>query len=282
MYIDGVSTAAEDPRTKRLPRKLLLSFFGEFLWQESRDQVRTRAVLHALAGAGVQAPAARAALDRDVKKGLLDRSKVGREVAYSLTPRAVRVLRDAQIRVHGAHPFHAAGEGWSVVLFSLPDESQPVRHRLRSLLNWEGFAPFGRGAWIAPGEVDFAALRAALSANVHADALVAFRSHVAEGFTMTAAVESIWDIAAIADAHHRFAATWDPDLQPSMLSTGSPIAMRTMLVSDWLDLLRRDPGLPPEHLPSDWPAEQSHRIFLDWQERLAEPSREEFRRVLGE
>lgn len=244
--------------------------------------MRARAVIHALRGAGVQAPAVRAALERNVKQGLLYRAKQGREVAYTLTPRAEHVLHDAQLRVQGEQPFLAAGHGWSLVLFSLPDESQPTRHRLRSLLAWEGFAPFGRGAWIAPGEVDFEALRTAMSATLQADAVVAFRAHVAEGFTMTSAVESIWDIKEISDAHLRFASVWNLELSTQLLDTESPLALRTMLTSDWLDLLRRDPRLPSEHLPSNWPAGESHRLFLAWQEVLAEPSREELRVILGE
>lgn len=244
--------------------------------------MRARAVIYALEGAGVKAPAVRAALERHVQQDLLNRAKHGREVAYSLTHRTKRVLHASQGRVHGARPFDPAGEGWSLVLFSLPDETQPTRHRLRSQLAWEGFAPFGRGAWIAPGETDFEALHAATINSVQPEAIIAFRAHVADGFSMTAAVEQVWDVQAIADAHHRFAEIWTPGLNSDLMDTQSPLALRTMLVADWLELLRQDPRLPPQHLSADWPADASHQLFLKWQNRLAEPSREELRFILGE
>lgn len=273
---------AHPAQYKRSPRKLLLSFFGEFLWQEQREQVRARAVIHALEGAGLNAPAVRAALERKVLKGMLSRTKRGREVEYSLTPRTEKVLRDAQERVLGERPFDPVGEGWSLVLFSLPDETQPTRHRLRSLLAWEGFAPFGRGAWIAPGEVDFDALRAATTSSVQTDTVVAFRAHEADGFSMSGAVDATWNISAIADAHHRFADIWAPGLEAGLAETESPMALRTMLIADWLDLLKQDPRLPAQHLPSEWPADASHKLFLRWYRELAAPSIEELRSLLGE
>lgn len=277
-----MSIYAQPSQSRRSPRKLLLAFLGEFLWLERRSQVRARAIIHALEGAGVTAPAIRAALVRNTQQGLLSSVKIGREVAYSLTPRAEQILHDAHSRVNSSHPFQPEGQGWSLVLFSLPEESQPTRHRLRSILTWEGFAPFGRGAWIAPGEVDFEALRHTTSHSVQADTVIAFRAHVADGYSMTAAVESTWNVHAIAAAHYKFAETWGVELESDLIEIESPLASRTMLIADWLELLRQDPRLPPQHLSEDWPADRSHELFLKWQKRLTMPSLQELHRILGE
>ena len=36
---------------------------------------------------------------------------------------------------------------------------------------------------------------------------------------------------------------------------------RVRLHTDWLELVRRDPHLPAEHLPADWPAINAEALF---------------------
>lgn len=274
---------APDPSSaRRAPKRLLLAFFGEFLLFEGVQRVRARAVIRALEGAGVKAPATRAALERMSRAGLVDRAKQGREVVYELTPLSKGILGDAMARVQSVRPFEPEGPGWSLVLFSLPDQPQPVRHQLRSILTWEGFAPYGRGAWIAPGRPDFDTLRAALARRLQSDAVIAFHADVADGFAITEAVHRVWDVPAIAQRHREFIRRWDPGTTPDITAGTSALSLRTMLSADWLDLLRTDPRLPRDHLPPDWPADRSYELVSQWRRRLVEPANRELREILDE
>src|SRR5690606_7995758 len=62
-----------DGLRSRRPRRLVLAFLGEFVAQDWDAPVRTGVFLEVLRGAGVAAPAARAALDRLVANGVLSR-----------------------------------------------------------------------------------------------------------------------------------------------------------------------------------------------------------------
>ena len=56
--------------------------------------------------------------------------------------------------------------------------------------------------------------------------------------------------------------------------TESPSALVTctMLVADWLALLRADPGLPRELLDGDWPADRSLSLYRELRAQTAEPA----------
>jgi phenylacetic acid degradation operon negative regulatory protein len=46
-----------------------------------------------------------------------------------------------------------------------------------------------------------------------------------------------------------------------------------LLHTDWLDVVRRDPHLPAEHLPADWPGIRAERLFRRLALRCEEPAR---------
>ena len=111
-----------------------------------------------LEGAGVAAPATRATLDRMVQRGLLARERRGREILFSLTDDGRRgAPRGDRARARARTPSQPHGTGWTLVTFTVPEDQRTLRHRLRSTLTWEGFAPLRDGLWLAPGEVDLAA-----------------------------------------------------------------------------------------------------------------------------
>ena len=55
-----------------------------------------------------------------------------------------------------------------------------------------------------------------------------------------------------------------------------PEPCATMLVADWLALLRADPRLPREFMDAQWPAARSVQTYRQAHRRLAEASTAEF------
>ncbi|MBU4465929.1 MAG: PadR family transcriptional regulator, partial [Actinobacteria bacterium] len=156
------------------------------------------------------------------------------------------LLAEASGRVRGAAPFDPKGGGWTLVTFSIPEDRRALRHRVRSTLTWEGFAPLRDGLWLAPGEVDLRASLLPLSGELDPGTIVAFRARELADFPIAASVRQAWDIDVIRAAHRQFAQAWgDPGVVGSV---GSALLARTQLVADWLLLLRTDPGLPPEYM----------------------------------
>lgn len=248
----------------RTPRQLLLALLGDCVLEEPAAPVRTSLFIAALDGTGIAEPAIRGALDRMVRTGVLTRERAGREVLFRLTPDGERMLSEASVRVRASQPFHFDGAGWTLAAFSIPEGRRDLRHRLRAILTWEGFAPLRDGLWLAPGEIPLNAALRPLRADLPEGAILAFHAQELADFPIAASVRQAWDIAAIRARHEAFIAAW-ADTSPAHLPT-SALAARVMLGADWLALLRADPGLPPAYMDADWPAPTSaavHRRVLD-------------------
>jgi phenylacetic acid degradation operon negative regulatory protein len=262
----------------RKPRQLLLAFFGEFVCDRYFEPLRASVLLGVLEGAGVAASAVRTNLDRMVRSGLLDRRRVGREIAFELTAHGNEVLREASVRVHSATPFNPHGNGWTLVTFTVPEHMRTLRHQLRATLTWSGFAVLRDGLWIAPGEVDLAPALDAIIPGLPSGAVNAFGAHELDGFAMADAVRTAWDIERIRDAHLEFIAHWQRDDRAADLP---PLTARTLLVADWLALLRADPRLPRQYMADDWPADRSFEIFTQRHREFTFPAVREFTSLVG-
>lgn len=269
----NAGSTANEPTRSRQPKRLILSFLGEFMAQRADAPVRTGVFLEVLHGAGVAAPAARATLDRLVRGGVMTRERHGRHLEFSLTSAGRKMLGEATERVRGPSPFHPNGDGWTLITFSLPEELRTLRGRLRSTLTWHGFAPLRDGLWLASGRPALATALEPLQAELPAGAVMAFHAQELDGFPIASSVRDAWDIDGIRDSHRSFIDTWRDvtvdDSSPAMV-------MRTILVADWLELLRADPRLPPEFMDAQWPAPDSFALYRRLRAELAPQSEAEF------
>lgn len=240
-------------------RSLVLALIGELHLAGHMGPYRAVDLIGVLESAGVSAPAARAALDRLVVRGVLARERGGQGVCYRLTPNGGQVIVEGSARVHAIDPFAPSGDGWTLVTFSVPEGKRGLRRQLRSALTWAGFAPLRDGVWVAAGERDPLQALDALAPELRAADIAAFRAHELAGFSMAERVGIAWSLDTIRAEHERFLSHWrypDPEL-----SRCAPLAAMTLLVADWLELLRQDPSLPPEYLGTDWPAERSTEVY---------------------
>ena len=257
----------------RKPRQLLLAFFGEFVCDRYFAPLRASVLIGTLESAGVAASAVRTNLDRMVASGVLERRRLGREIGFELTSHGSEVLREASGRVNGPAPFEPQGEGWTLVTFSVPEHLRDLRHRLRAALTWSGFAVLRDGLWIAPGAVDLAAALDAIIPDLPPGSVTAFSATELDGFPMTEAVRVAWDIERIREAHLEFIAHWEREDAASDLP---PVTARTLLVADWLALLRADPRLPRQYMGEDWPADRSAELFTRRHREFAFPAVRDF------
>src|SRR5271155_1228039 len=97
------------------PPRLLLTLLGDYWWQRT-ESLPSAAIVGLLAEFGVSDSAARAALSRLTRNGLLVTSRNGRRTFVQLSARAADVLDDGARRIFsfGRHP--APWDGmWSLV-----------------------------------------------------------------------------------------------------------------------------------------------------------------------
>ncbi|MFJ3802689.1 PaaX family transcriptional regulator C-terminal domain-containing protein [Streptomyces sp. NPDC090088] len=121
---------------------------------------------------------------------------------------------------------------WTMVGFSLPEALSRERHDLRSRLMRAGFGPLRNGLWVGPARAD-----------------------------VREVPEQAFDVPVSGARYRAPLERWDrTDPLPAAVS-GDALAVRLLPHTDWCDLVRRDPHLPAEHLPGDWPAAAAETVF---------------------
>lgn len=250
--------SAAEPGPPPRPQSLMLSFFGIHVLGTG-TALSSASVIDAFARVGIGEDAVRSTLTRMVGRGLLERHRRGRRMYFSLTPRAAEVLADGKERIHRTGAVNRAWDGtWTLVGFSLPESWRSERHALRSRLVWAGFGPLQSGLWVAPGRVDVAPITAELGLD---DRIRAFHGEAAAPTEAGPLLRAAFDVDAIAEGYRSFLARWDGDAGPA--EARDDLGRQLLLHTDWLDLVRRDPHLPAEHLPAEWPAARAEALFRD-------------------
>jgi phenylacetic acid degradation operon negative regulatory protein len=148
---------------------------------------------------------------------------------------------------------------WTLLCFSLPEAWQRERHGLRSQLAWTGFGPLQGGLWIAPGPVAVDQIVSGLGLAAH---VRVFRARADELTDVDQLVRDAWDLDELAGRYDDFCTRWGGP------PPADPLAAKLGLVTDWLQIIRRDPRLPVQHLPSRWPAVAAQDLFHRLARRL--------------
>lgn len=196
---------------------------------------------------GVSETRARTAVSRLVAAGRLEGTRVGRRSYYRLTPEARTEFAAAATLIYAPPP----PAGWAFVI----DPSPADEARLLAA----GFAA------IAPGVL--------LGQDAGAPASgVRFRAAPdGEAAGLQALAAARWDLAAPAAAYAAFRDRFGAlagALDPPPGDEACFVA-RTLLVHAFRAAVLRDPRLPAEALPRDWPEPAARALFADLYARLS-------------
>ncbi|MEO8261731.1 MAG: PaaX family transcriptional regulator C-terminal domain-containing protein [Pseudolysinimonas sp.] len=244
------------------PPNLLLMVFGDY-WIEADEGMPSAALVTLLADFGVNDAAARAALSRMVKRGLLASSKAGRNTSYRATIRAQEILRSASGRIAEFGDTRTSWDGlWSIVAFDTAERERSLRVATRNRLAWLGFAPLYDEVWICPHDRHEEAVAALAALGIEA---TAFQATFAASGIPTRMPQNAWNLDEVAREYHAFIARAEQALrefEAGRLSPATAFVERTRMLEDWLDLSARDPELPESILPPGWPRAHSRELLL--------------------
>ncbi|MFL6141042.1 MAG: PaaX family transcriptional regulator C-terminal domain-containing protein [Labedaea sp.] len=248
-------------------RSALFDVYGGYL--RARGGSAAIAVLvRLLEPLGFGAPAIRTAVSRMVRQGWLEPVRLTEGPGYALTRRAERRLDEAAARIYRTRSSTWDGRWHVIALETLP--SRGDRDRLDSSLRLLGYAPLGPVTWIAPRPSQ------ELSDVLAAEGLAASVFHGQHDGADAELAARAWDLDALGAEYADFVREWEPRI--SAVDTSSPaeaFAASQQLLHAWRRFLFRDPGLPTELLPPDWPGSCAAEFFDQQTARLA-PAAEEF------
>lgn len=242
-------------------RSALFDVYGGYL-RARGGSAAIAALVRLLEPLGFGAPAIRTAVSRMVRQGWLAPVRLAEGPGYTLTARAERRLDEAGARIYRTRPSLWDGRWHVVALEELP--SKDVRDRLDSSLRLLGYGPLGPATWIAPRPSP------ELADVLAADGLVARMFHAQHDGADAALAARAWDLDTLGADYTAFVAQWRPRVSAVDGSVpAEAFAESQRLLHAWRKFLFRDPGLPKELLPADWPGRVAAEFFDEHTARLA-------------
>lgn len=234
------------------------------------DHLRTRggmapvaALVRMLAPLDIAEPAVRTAISRMVRQGWLAPVATEAGRGYAVTERATRRLDEAAGRIYRQRPDAPWDGHWSIAL--VPHVAERTRRdRLHRALEYLGYRPLQADVWAAPRPAPELASAAAAEGVEITHFLGRLDGDDAE------LVMRLYQPAALAADY----LAWRDDAAGLVAATGAApddsdaFRLRSRLVHEWRKFLFRDPGLPAELLPGDWPGRTAAAYFDQESARL--------------
>ena len=283
------------PVAQRPPR-LLLTLLGDYWWQRT-ESLPSAAIVGLLAEFGVSDSAARAALSRLTRNGLLVTSRSGRRTFVRLSQRAADVLDDGGRRIFSFGEAPAPWDGmWSLVAFSIPEDRRSERDELRKALRWLGFAPLYDGLWVCPRDHADAVMARLKDLGIgtatafRATALPAVTAGPADaadgaGAGVSADIPArAWDLAGLRDRYQEFtefAGLLRDQTVAGEISTADALVARTRVMNEWRAFPAMDPDLPYELLPPAWPRAAARDLFITCYDLLGPLAARRVRQIIA-
>lgn len=215
-------------------------------------------------GFGYTEGSVRVCLSRLVASGTLEVIEQERVSRYGFTRGADRFNRRIREQVY----FNPRQEPWSghwrVVAFSCAADRRDVRQRFLYVLERLHFRSLHRGIWIRPDNVELD-LEEGLAEFRKIGTADLFSGPPDPASDLEARALELWGIAALAGEMRRFLGELDESRERVRGLGRSEALVETLrTAARSFRLLARDPLLPLEVLPADWPGERLRQMLVDY------------------
>jgi len=267
-------TAESTGRSARL-RHLIITVYGLYARHEG-GWLSVATLIRLLADIGIDEPAARSAISRLKRRGILQSRRHGGAAGYQLSAEAQAILHEGDERIFRRHRA-ALADGWVLAVFSVPESERHRRYVLRSELTRLGFGMVAPGVWIVPAHPQDTTAETLRRLGLDAYADLFRAEHLAFG-DPAAKIRHWWDLDELERQYEAFIGAHEAaldELARQDAPAGGPEAFASYvrLLTDWRRLPYLDPGLPAELLPGDWIGIRAAGLFFALRERLEEPAR---------
>ena len=235
-------------------RSALFDLYGDHL-RHRGGVAPVAALVRLLAPLDIAAPAVRTAVSRMVRQGWLQAVDTDAGRGYGLSERATRRLDEAAARIYRHRPVGAWDGCWSIAITS-HSADRTTRERLHRAMEYLGYRQLQNDAWIAARPAP------ELESVVAAEGLTVTVFHGKHLGDPDGMVRRLFRPTDLGAAYGRWLDEARVIVGPADASDPeSAFAARSRLLHEWRKFLFRDPGLPLELLPEDWPGADAAAYF---------------------
>jgi len=260
--------------------QLILTTFALYGRAEG-NWLSVAALVSLMADLGADGQAVRSSVSRLKRRGVLDSERRDGAAGYCLTAATLEVLAEGDVRIF-ERPRAAEGDGWLVVVFSVPESERDKRHALRTSLTRLGFGTASPGVWVAPASLA-AETRHTLELRGLSGYVDLFAGeHLAFG-DLRSKVREWWDLEELAALYADFLGRYRPVRDRAAAGAVTPpeaFGLYVPMLTEWRRLPYRDPGIPLSLLPPDWNGVSAGDLFAALNAALGSPARDHAREVI--
>ncbi|MBV9818785.1 MAG: phenylacetic acid degradation protein PaaX [Solirubrobacterales bacterium] len=226
------------------PQDLVLTMFGAHV-RRPGETVWSGGMVEILERLDFTPGAARAALARLVNRDLLERTRDGRLVHYSLTARAAALLADGDRRIFSFGRTRPA-DAWTVLWHAIPEAQRVARSRFATRLRFLGFGAVQDATWVAARdrEQEVRQLLRELEIEPYASILV---GRLSRGLLPIALVAQAWRLDLTVGRYEAFLAEFESLRCLEVRAGLSPVdafKRRTLMLHRFRSFPSIDPELP--------------------------------------
>jgi phenylacetic acid degradation operon negative regulatory protein len=259
---------------ERRPQSLVMTLLGSYVHPEDRA-IWSGGLVKLLGELGFSAGAARVALVRLNRRGLLARVRDGRLVHYRRTGSAEALLEEGDRRIFSLGRDDRAVRAWTILWHAIPEDRRLERGRLGRRLRFLGFGLVQDGVWVSPRDRrrEVASLLEQLGLAGHAAVLVGRPAN--DEFAAFAA--RAWDVEELTRRYSEFVSAFRPyEGSRDGLDEREAFLVRTRVVHAFRQFPFLDPGLPDDLFSTQGHRRRAVDLFHCLYDSLAEPARRHF------
>jgi|SRR5450631_3246182 len=214
----------------------------------------------------------RTATARLAQDGWLEGRRAGKLSEYQLSKNGRERFAEATKRIYSEPDTEWSGR-WTLIV--VPPMRSPKRRAIREELVWRGFGEISASVFAHP-EFDSRALRSQRRSAGLLSKVIAFDATLAEADSPQRFIQLGWDLSELGGRYQRFVKRFrrvqralerhrETEPQDCFL-------VRTLLIHEYRRLHLRDPLLPAQLLPANWPGVQAAALCRDIYARVFAPS----------
>jgi phenylacetic acid degradation operon negative regulatory protein len=246
---------------------LIITIYGDMIAPHG-GTVWLGGLIRLVAPLGLNARAVRTSVFRLSREKWLVSEQIGRRSYYSLTATGRRLFEHAFHRIYDDARGSWDGD-WQVVLTPGDCLTPVLRDALRKELLWEGYAAIAPGVLLHPsGQVD-ELLDILQIAGAH-DKVVVLQAQTLGALSsrpLKELVNQCWNLGKVAAEYQsfidRFRSVARALRSASNLDPEQCFVIRTLLMHEFRRVQLRDPSLPRQLLPGDWPGDTARAMCRD-------------------
>lgn len=260
-----------------------MTIFGTFL--RARDGLAwSGGMVRLLGELGVSPEGARAALNRLAIRGLIARTKRGREVFYSLTPKTHDLMEVGNSRIDGfGEAIDDDDATWTVLWHAMPDDMRAERTMLSRRLRYIGFGSVQDATWLAPHdrELEVLSLLRELDVERHAWMMI---GRPTKALTSDSVLAEAWDLEGVQTRYRKFVHDFGPyrrAQEQARLAPSAAFAICTIATHEFRQFPFLDPELHDRFMPGPAVRPAVIDIYRRLREGLLPPAEQYFFEVVN-